>query len=163
MTDAYYKENQDIAWMKKLLFVDIFIKENRLHAIFDRYNQMSIKQWLLLAVCEAFDTPPDLSTLAKNMGCSRQNVKKLAICLERDGYITLTKRNEDARSLCVVKTEKGIRYTKEREEFRKKIHEVLYQDFTEKQIKQYYELSIKMMKGIDSLEQYFEDTKTNAE
>lgn len=56
---------------------------------FDRYNEMSCKQWLLMSVLKAFDTPPDLSTVAKAMGCSRQNVKQLARPLEQEGYIRL--------------------------------------------------------------------------
>ncbi|MDO5519671.1 MAG: MarR family transcriptional regulator [bacterium] len=161
MNRKYEEMGKDPAWYKKLLFVDIFIQENRLHSVFDRYNDMSVKQWLLLAVCQAFDTPPDLSTLAETMGCSRQNVKKIAVCLERDGYITLEKSPEDARALCVNRTEKGIQYTKEREAFKNKVHDVLYQEFTDEEIEQYYKLSLKMMNGIDYLEAYFAKTKTD--
>lgn len=155
MSNTYESMGKDINWMKKLIFAGVFIQENRLHTIFDRYNEMSVKQWLLLAVCEAFDSPPDLSTVAEVMGCSRQNVKKIAICLERDGYINLVKSTTDARALCVVKTEKGIQYTIDREDYRKIMHDVIFQDFTEEEIEQYYRLSVKMMKGINHLEEYF--------
>lgn len=155
MNSKYETMGKDLVWMKKLLFAGIFIQENRLHAVFDKYNDMSVKQWLLLAACEVFNEPPDLSSLASVMGCSRQNVKKIAICLERDGYILLKKSASDARAVCVVRTEKGKHYTLEREEYRKVMHEIIYQDFTEEEIRQYYQLSIKMMKGIDHLEQHF--------
>ena len=72
----YEKMGINLQWKKNLLFAGVFIQENLLHSVFDRYNEMSCKQWLLMAVLKAFDTPPDLSTVAKAMGCSRQNVKQ---------------------------------------------------------------------------------------
>ncbi|BBF42388.1 transcriptional regulator, MarR family [Lachnospiraceae bacterium KM106-2] len=161
MNKKYEEMGTNLHWIKKILFAGVFFQENRLHAVFDRYNDMSVKQWLLLATCQAYADPPDLSTLAETMGCSRQNVKKIAVCLERDGYVTLEKSPDDARALSVKRTEKGIQYSKEREEFGKKVHEVLYEEFTEEEIEQYYRLWLKMMKGIDHLEDYFKKTKMN--
>ncbi|MDO5293502.1 MAG: MarR family transcriptional regulator [bacterium] len=160
MNTKYEEMGKDPAWIKKLLFVGVFIQENRLHAVFDRYNDMSVKQWMLLSVCQAFEEAPDLSTLAETMGCSRQNVKKIAACLERDGYVILEKSLADARALCVKRTEKGMQYTKEREQFTKEVHKILYQEFTEEEVELYYKLSIKMMNGIDYLEEYFANSRT---
>lgn len=151
----YDTRGTDIQWMKKLLFAGIFIQENKLHAIYDRYNEMTCKQWLLMVVSSAFDTPPDLSALAEAMGCSRQNVKKLAIHLEREGYIVLEKSNTDARALCVRKTPKGIQFLKENAELGNKVHDAIFQEFTEEEIAKYYQLSIKMMHGLEHLEEYF--------
>lgn len=151
----YDTRGTDIRWMKNLLFAGIFIQENRLHAVYDRYNQMSCKQWLLMAVCNAFETPPDLSTLASAMGCSRQNVKKLALNLEKEGYITLEKSPEDGRALCVRKTEKGLQFSKNNAELGDQVHDAIFREFTEEEIAQYYQLSIKMMHGIDHLEEFF--------
>lgn len=155
MEKKYENMGKDLQWIKKLLFAGVFIQENRLHAVFDRNNDMSVKQWLLLAVCQAYDSPPDLSSLADTMGCSRQNVKKIALCLERDGYIELQKSEKDGRALCVRRTEKGIKYAKDRAELGKQIHDVIYQEFTDSDLEAYYKLSIKMMKGIDHLEEFF--------
>lgn len=107
----YEKMGINLQWKKNLLFAGVFIQENLLHSVFDRYNEMSCKQWLLMAVLKAFDTPPDLSTVAKAMGCSRQNVKQLARPLEQEGYIRLEKSEADARSLCISYTEKGKQFS----------------------------------------------------
>ncbi len=157
MEDKKNYENlgTSIHWMKNLLFAGVFIQENRLHAVCDRYNDMSSKQWLLMVVCNAFETPPDLSTLAEAMGCSRQNVKKLATHLERDGYITLEKSKVDSRSLCVKKTEKGLQFSKECSQLGIQVHEAVFQEFSDEEIEQYYKLSIKMMNGIEHLEDFF--------
>lgn len=151
----YENMGTDIRWMKNLLFAGVFIQENRLHAVFDRYNEMSCKQWLLMVVCNAFETPPDLSTLAEAMGCSRQNVKKLAINLQKDGYITLEKSERDARSVCVNKTEKGKEFSKYSTELGSLVHKEFFKEFSEKEIVQYFQLSIKMMNGINHLEEFF--------
>lgn len=154
----YDTRGTDIEWMKKLLFSGIFIQENKLHAIYDRYNEMSCKQWLLMAVCSAFDTPPDLSTLAKAMGCSRQNVKKLALHLEQEGYVVLEKSSVDGRALCVKMTSKGIQFSQKNAELGKKVHDAIFQEFTEEEIEEYYQLSIKMMHGLEHLEDFFRES-----
>lgn len=154
---TYDTQGTDLRWKRNLLFAGVFIQENKLHAVYDRYNEMSCKQWLLMAVCNAFDEPPDLSKIAEVMGCSRQNVKKLALALERDGYITLEKSAKDARALCIKKTSKGLRFSKESSELGSKVHEAMFQEFTEEEISQYYELSKKLMHGIDHLERFFKE------
>ena len=68
---SYELLGQDPKWVKKLLFAGVFIQENKLHAIFDRYNEMTSKQWLLMATMTSFTDAPDLSMLAKVMGCSK--------------------------------------------------------------------------------------------
>lgn len=158
-TNLYDTRGTDLRWMKKLLFAGVFIQENRLHAVYDRYNEMSCKQWLLMAVCNAFDEPPDLSALAEAMGCSRQNVKKLALNLEKDGYVTLEKSQKNGRSLLVKKTEKGLVFSKNNTELGEEVHDAFFQEFTEEEIAEYYRLSTKMMHGIDHLEKFFKERK----
>lgn len=151
----YEERGTSLSWKKNLLFAGVFIQENMLHAVFDRYNEMSCKQWLLMAVCKAFDIPPDLSTLAKAMGCSRQNVKKLALHLEKEGYVELIKSKKDARSLCVRITDKGRLLNEKNTELGKDVHAAVFREFTDEEIEKYYDLSVKMMHGIGHLEDFF--------
>ena len=73
-------KEMELLWKKKLLFSGVFVQENRLHAILDRnLNGITTKQWLLLVVSSSLPNPPDLTTLGKILGCSRQNIKKLAL------------------------------------------------------------------------------------
>lgn len=156
---TYEEAGKDLRWQKRLLFAGVFIQENLLHAVFDRYNPMSCKQWLLLAVAGAFDTPPDLSAVARAMGCSRQNIKQLALHLERDGYIALEKSPGDARSLRIVFTEKGKKYARENEKVGEFVHEAIFREFSQEEIGQYFALSVKMMHGIEHLEKAFQAKK----
>lgn len=152
---TYESRATDLGWMKRLLFAGVFIQENRMHTIFDRYNEISSKQWLLMVVSNAYDTPQDLTTLGEAMGCSRQNVKKLALQLEKKGYVILEKSKQDARALCMKMTKKGIEFSKEMEKMQDEVHEAVFKEFNEEEIEAYYHLSVKMMHGIGHLEEYF--------
>ena len=71
-------EEIDLLWKKKLIFSGVFVLENKLHTILDRYLKgITSKQWLVLVVASSFPSPPDLSSVGKVLGCSRQNIKKL--------------------------------------------------------------------------------------
>ena len=49
-------------------------------------TEISMKQWLLLAMTECCPEPRTLTNIGNLMGCSRQNVKKLALALEKKGF-----------------------------------------------------------------------------
>ena len=158
------KNDIDIIWKKKLLFSGVFVQENRLHAIMDRYlKEITCKQWLVMVVADAFDAPPDLSTAAKMLGCSRQNIKKLAVSLEKAGYVVLEPSEKDGRSLCVWITEKGKKIIENSKKMEEKVHRSLFRDFTEREIEEYFRLSGKMMNGLGYLEECFREMKENGE
>ncbi|MBP0956238.1 MAG: winged helix DNA-binding protein [Oscillospiraceae bacterium] len=158
------KKEIDIVWKKKLLFSGVFVQENRLHAIMDRYlKEMTCKQWLVMVVADAYDVPPDLSTLAKMLGCTRQNIKKLAVSLEKAGYVVLEPSKKDGRSLCVWITEKGKKIIENSKKMEEKVHRSLFRDFTEREIEEYFCLSGKMMNGLGYLEECFREMKENGE
>lgn len=142
---------------KNLIFSSVFIIENMLHAIVDRNNNVSCKQWLLMAFVKQFPYPVDLTTLGEALGCSRQNIKKLALQLEKEGYIKLFKSETDARKTCIQFTKKGEQFNEKNTELSKKVFENLYSEFTKEDIDKYFELSVKMMHGIEKLEQFFNE------
>jgi DNA-binding MarR family transcriptional regulator len=103
---------------KAFIFGGIFILANRLQLVGDKLDKnITVKQWLLLACISKYqDSSPALSDVAKQVGNSRQNVKKMALILEREGFLTLTKDQNDARILRITLTEKCATYFKERED-----------------------------------------------
>lgn len=150
---SYEEMGKNLLWMKKLIFTNVFIQENRIHTVCDKENEISVKQWLLLAITTGFEEPQDLTSLAKIMGCSRQNVKKLASALEKSGHIELFKKHENGRSLYVRRTEKGEQFVARTEAYGSHIHECLFSEFTEEEIETYFRLSVKFNHGIDRLEE----------
>lgn len=155
---TYYEQfGEDPGWRKNLIFSSIFILENMLHSVVDRNSEISSKQWLVMTAAKAFPVLPDLTTLGKALGCSRQNIKKLALQLEKEGYIRLVKSEADARRICIEITEKGKAFNDKNTAMSETVHQQLFREFTQEDIEKYYELSVKMMHGIEHLNRYFEE------
>ena len=155
--NRYETLGTDIRWMKNLLFTGIFIQENKMQLVFEHYKKLTSKQWLLMVVVDSFDSSPDLTALASVMGCTRQNIKKVASNLEKKGYVALERSTEDARSLCVRMTEQGMKVREEINQMGEAVYGEMFKEFTDEGIVQYYKLSIKMMHGIEYLEAYFKN------
>ena len=157
-------KEMELLWKKKLLFSGVFVQENRLHAILDRnLNGITTKQWLLLVVSSSLPNPPDLTTLGKILGCSRQNIKKLALSLEKEGFIKLTPSYCDKRSLWVSILDKGKTIIEDSKEMEDKVYGSLFRDFSEDDISEYFKLSEKFFKGIGYLEECFISLKEKEE
>jgi DNA-binding MarR family transcriptional regulator len=155
-------ENIDLTpdLVKKLLFVSVFIESNRLQSALDRNaDEISSKQWLLLAMAATFNEPPSLSELGEVMGCSRQNVKKIAAILKKKGYITLEKEIKDNRAVCIVMTEKYHNYSKQMDVIKDDVFRVVFGSFSDEELNQFLGSVQKLEQGIEALDEYFSRKK----
>ena len=89
------------------------------------------------------------------MGCSRQNVKKLALALERKGFVHLQLSNNN--SVVVELTERVQRYAEEIGERQMKALSLLFSDFSEEEIGQLFFLYSKLYTGLERVENYAEE------
>lgn len=96
--------------------------------------------------------PRTLTRVGRLMGCSRQNVKKLAASLERAGYLTMT--GGANHSLLLAVTDKVAAYSAEMDERRGRVLQLLFADFSEEELRQLYALSRKLYAGLDRVEEY---------
>ncbi len=91
------------------VFGSLFITANLLETLLDRAFKpygITVKQWQLLITIESlFSSPPTIQQIAGAMGTSHQNVKQIALNLERRGFLRLEKDASDARSTRLVTTE----------------------------------------------------------
>jgi DNA-binding MarR family transcriptional regulator len=73
---------------------------------------LTARQWLLLAVMERWfpNDSPTLTEAALRYGTSRQNVKQVALGLERRGYLRLVPDCLDRRAIRLELTEKVARF-----------------------------------------------------
>ena len=150
-------------WRKRLLFSAVFINENKLQTIFDRYNsEVTSKQWLLMVVTSSFEAPPTLTEVGELMGCSRQNVKKIAVLLENKGYIRLEKKKQDARSLYIILTEKYKEFAINMDQSTDDVLKTMFREFDEKQLTEFFESTNKMARGIEALDKYFSENVKKA-
>jgi len=94
---------------KMFVFGSLFVTANLLETLLDRafapYG-ITVKQWLLLiTITSLFAEPPTVKQVAGAMGTSHQNVKQVALNLEKRGFLHLVKDTKDARVTRLVTTE----------------------------------------------------------
>ena len=86
----FLQYGQDDLSKKQAIFASVFVIQNRLQTACEKVQQeITMRQWLLLAMAEICDKPKTLSNIGRLMGCSRQNVKNLAAALEKKNFVRL--------------------------------------------------------------------------
>ena len=93
---------------ESFIFGSLFVLANRVQNLGDKADPvLSIKQWLLIAaISQCGSENPTISEIAKVIGSSRQNVKKMAALLEKIGFVRLQRDDNDARAIRVSPTER---------------------------------------------------------
>lgn len=135
------------------VFSSIFILQNRMQTAGEKIQtQISMKQWLLLAMLGCCPQPHTLTNVGTLMGCSRQNVKKLALALEKQGFVRLIAG--DSNSVQLELTEKVAEYAQEIGERHTRTLQLLFEDFSEEEIEQLFRLYAKLYAGVERVEKY---------
>lgn len=91
------------------VFGTLFVATNLLETLLDRafapYG-ITVKQWMLLiTITSLYREPPTIKQVAGVMGTSHQNVKQIALNLQKSGFLRLEKDANDARATRLVTTE----------------------------------------------------------
>lgn len=85
----------------------LFSLRNRIQTIGDKeFTDITMKQHFLMIALEMFENPPTLKEAADLIGCSYQNVKRMAEHLQREEYVHIIKDCNDKRKLLLVSTGK---------------------------------------------------------
>lgn len=138
---------------RKAIFSNLFIAGNRLQTIFDNnIPQISLKQFMLLSIVRQSGEPLTFTQLGSILGCSRQNIKKLAEILEKKGFVIIRQSPDDTRAMCICPTEKVNDYFEN--DFSKYQEELkyLFEVYTEEEIETLFVLLSKLYAGIENLE-----------
>ena len=84
---------------EKAVFSTLCIAENRLQTIFDKSSSgITLKQFMLLTMVRQSEERLTFTQLGDLLGCSRQNIKKLAAVLEQKGFVTIIQNENDKRA-----------------------------------------------------------------
>lgn len=135
------------------VFSSIFILQNRMQTAGEKIQtQISMKQWLLLAMLGCCPQPRTLTNVGTLMGCSRQNVKKLALALEKQGFVRLIAGSSN--SVQIELAEKAAEYAQEMGERHARTLQLLFEDFSEEEIEQLFRLYAKLYAGVERVEKY---------
>ena len=151
--DLFDKFSISAETQKQAIFANIFIIQNRLQtACDDLKEEISMKQWLLLSMTSVFPAPPTLTALGKMMGCSRQNVKKLAATLEKKGFLKIQQSTTNANAANIILDTKTHEYNEKTQESHAKVMNLLFEDFSDEDVKMYYECVKKLYNGVKRVE-----------
>lgn len=84
-----------------------FSLSSRIQTIGDReFEDVTMKQLFLMIALDMFAQPPTLKEMGDLIGCSYQNVKRMAESLQKKGYLIIRQDETDKRKLRLVGTAK---------------------------------------------------------
>lgn len=142
----------------KAIFSTLFIAANKLQTIFDNHiPEVSLKQFMLLSIVRQSKEQLTFTQLGNLLGCSRQNVKKIADVLVKKGFITIQQSPHDTRAMCICPTEKVNDYFQnDFSEYQKEL-KYLFEVYAEEEIEMLFILLSKLYAGIENLERRISD------
>ena len=138
---------------RKAIFSTLFIAGNKLQTLFDNYiPEVSLKQFMLLSIVRQSKEPLTFTQLGNLLGCSRQNIKKLANVLMKKGFITIQQSPHDTRAMCICPTEKvNAFYVNDFAEYQEDLN-YLFEVYTDKEVETLFILLSQLYTGIENLE-----------
>ena len=96
------------------IFAYLFLVSNKLQVTMDKnIDDITAKQWFVLASLEYFDQSPRLTDLAEALGYSHQNIRQIINKLEAKGYVRIEKDPADQRVLRIRVLDKAADWAAE--------------------------------------------------
>lgn len=106
------------------IFGLVFFIGQRWQYITDRElarSNLTTRQWMMLAVIDTmFDYNPSIQEVAEKLSTTHQNVKQIAVNLEKRGFITIDRCHKDRRVLRLKTTDQNERFWRENADRNKK-------------------------------------------
>lgn len=138
----------------KAVFSSLFILSNKLQAVFDKHiPEISLKQFMLLVMVRQARGPLSLTQLGELLGCSRQNVKKLAEALAAKEFVTIARSDEDARAFVVQMTAKAEAFfVTEFAAYETQLAH-LFADYSDAEMAQLFSLLMRLYDGVGHLDE----------
>lgn len=158
--DLIAKYSDTVENQMKAIFSTLFIAGNKLQTLFDNHiPKVSLKQFMLLSIVRQSEEKQTFTQLGDLLGCSRQNIKKLADVLETKGFITIQQSPHDTRAMCICPTDKvNDFFQREFSEYQEEL-KYLFEVYTEEEVETLFVLLSKLYAGIDHLEKRIADEK----
>jgi DNA-binding MarR family transcriptional regulator len=131
---------------EQAIYGTLFSLSNRIQTIGDKeFKDITLKQQFLLIGLGMFTQPPTLKEMGELIGCSYQNVKRMANHLEKEGYLKLIQDEEDKRKILLVPTDKIGKTAKESEEASIQFMHRLYKNISREDM----EITLKTLMAMD--------------
>ena len=134
------------------IFANLFILQNKLQTVFDNSSQgITLKQFMLLIMVKQGKEPLTFTQLGELLGCSRQNIKKLADALEKKGFVTISANEKDARAAVITPTPAVEQFFVQAAKQHEEILGALFAQYEDVEIKQLYDGLAKLHGGIEQM------------
>jgi DNA-binding MarR family transcriptional regulator len=140
---------------REYIFASIFALANRVQKLGDKLEDyVTIKQWMLIAVISKSEGQAlTISEAAEIIGSSHQNIKKMAVILEKQGFLTLTKHPKDRRAVVISITDYCRSYFEERGDTEEVFLSALFQGIDEKTMTNLFNGILQLQANIEQMEQ----------
>lgn len=147
-------------YQSKAIFSTLFIAGNKLQTLFDKnIPEISLKQFMLLSIVRQAKEPLTFAQLGNLLGCSRQNIKKLADVLVKKGFITIQQSPSSIRAMCICPTQKVNDYFQnDFSKYQEKL-KYLFEVYTDEEIETLFILLSRLYAGIENLEKRTDSEK----
>lgn len=114
----------------------VFSLSNRIQMLGDReFDNITLKQQFLMIALELFDEPPTLKEMGELIGCSYQNVKRMAVHLQKEGYLDMVQDAKDKRKLLLINTGKAEKTAELSSEKIADFMSILYRDIPQQDLR----------------------------
>jgi len=133
-----------------MIIQHLFVSSLRLEQLMNRELErdgLTVKQFHLLWVIETHGSPPSIKEAASLMSSSHQNVKQIALKLERKGFLRIEKDEEDGRKLRLHLTDANFEYWKKRAADHDRALKRIFSGLTNEEISE-IESSLERLRGV---------------
>nr|WP_076778161.1 MarR family transcriptional regulator [Lachnoclostridium phocaeense] len=138
----------------RAVFSTIFIAGNRLQTCFDKADShVTLRQFMLLTMLKQSGKDMTFTQLGELLGCSRQNIRKLAASLEKKDLVTILKNPRDGRACVIRPTETLSQYFQQAAQLHTQKLTDLFSVYSDQEMEQLFWLLMKLYTGIERLEQ----------
>ena len=132
-----------------LMYGSLSVLDNKIAALqSEEFTDLTMKQHFLLVSIGTFDDNPTLSDVSQLIGCSYQNVRRMAEQLQAKGYLTICRDEEDKRKLRLVPEEKLMALTQDKQEVTRQFMDRMYRDISEDDLMTALSVILKMTENI---------------
>ena len=133
----------------------IFLLERRFEYIFDKVlatSNLTAKQWLVLAAVEKIcEEKASIQEVARQLSTSHQNVKAIALNLQKNGFLTLEKDSKDKRVTRLTTTAKSKDFWQKREEENRALLLKLFKHLSKQEKLFLHQVLGSLLQGADEL------------
>lgn len=137
---------------KLIIFGSIFTISNRLQVLMDQtMDELTAKQWYVIAMLELFEEPPSLIQLANVCDSSYQNIKQIVLKLENKDFVKLEDNPDDRRAKRIVLTSKVNDWTNENRDASLNFVKDMFSGFTQEEVKEFSNLLIKLYDNLGAM------------